>query len=140
MRKRNVRRDHNVERLHVFYDPIIGGVKSVRDNLQGNPSFIRNSHPRIGHQGDIELTSTGDAVDFLFYRTRIRIDKDVQQLNIPPRPESVYSNFSTIIIHPNNLASPFSLNTFYIPIDDLFHGYRVMTGEIGLIFFDGILD
>ena len=80
--KRNVRGDHDVVRLHVFNNPIICRVESALYNLEGNPSFIGNTHPRVGHQGDIKAISACDAVHFLFYRAGISINKDVQQTKI----------------------------------------------------------
>jgi hypothetical protein len=66
----------------VFYNPIIGRVESVLYNFEINPSFIRNSHPRVGHQSDIKAISACDAVHLLFDRARISIDKYVQQTKV----------------------------------------------------------
>ena len=66
----------------MFDNPIIGRVESVLYNFECNPSFIRNSHPRVGHQGDIKAISACDAVHLLFDRARISIDKYVQQTRI----------------------------------------------------------
>jgi hypothetical protein len=68
--------------LHVFDNPIIGRVKAVLDNLECNPSFLWNSHPRVGDQCDIKAISACDAVHLLFDRARISIDKYVQQTKI----------------------------------------------------------
>jgi len=81
-RKRNVSGDHDVVRLHVFDNPIIGCVEFVLYNFECNPSFIRNSHPRVGHQCDIKAISACDTVHLLFDRARISIYKDVQQMKI----------------------------------------------------------
>ena len=48
--------------------------------------------------------------------------------------------YSTIIIHSNNFTCTFTFNAFYIAINYFFHRYRIMTGEISLIFFDSILN
>ena len=66
----------------MFDNPIIGRVESVLYNFECNPSFIRNSHPRVGHQCDIKAISACDAVHLLFDRARISIDKYVQQTRI----------------------------------------------------------
>jgi hypothetical protein len=66
----------------VFDNPIIGRVESVLYNFECNPSFIRNPHPRVGHQSDIKPISACDAVHLLFDRARISIDKNVQQMKI----------------------------------------------------------
>jgi hypothetical protein len=69
-------------RLNVFDNPIICRVESVLYNFECNPSFIRNSHPRVGDQCDINAISACDAVHLLFDRARISIYKDVQQMKI----------------------------------------------------------
>jgi len=69
-------------RLHVFDNPIIGRVESALYNFECNPSFIGNSHPRVGHQCDIKAISACDTVHLLFDRARISINKDVQQTKI----------------------------------------------------------
>ncbi len=66
----------------MFDNPIIGGVESVIYNFEYDPSFIRNSHPRVGHQCDIKAISVCDPVDLRFDRARISIYKDVQQMKI----------------------------------------------------------
>jgi hypothetical protein len=66
----------------MFDDPVIGRIESVPYNLECNPSFIRNSHPRVGHQRDVEVVSGSNAVHLLFDRARISIDKYVQQVKI----------------------------------------------------------
>ena len=66
----------------MFDDPVIGRVESVPHNLECKPPFIRNSHPGVGHQCDIKPISACDSVHLLFDRTRISIDKYVQQLKI----------------------------------------------------------
>lgn len=81
-RKQNVGSDHDVLRLHMFDNPIIGRVESVRYDFQSNPLFIGSSHPGIGNQCDMKTISACDAVHFLFDRARIGIYEDVQQLNI----------------------------------------------------------
>ena len=81
-RKWDVCGDHDVVRLHVFNNPIIGRVESALYNSERNPLFIGNSHPRVSHQGDIKAISACDAVHLLFDRARIGIYKDVQQANI----------------------------------------------------------
>jgi hypothetical protein len=88
VRERDVSGDHNVAWLHVFDNPIVGCIESVLHDLEHNPSFLGNSHPGVGHQGDIQTISAGDAVDLVFDRARIGIYKDVQQvktLTITPR-------------------------------------------------------
>jgi len=81
-RKRNVSRNHDVVRLYVFDNPVIGRVEFSSNNFECNPSFIRNSHPRVGHQCDVKVVSARNAVHLLFDRARISIDKYVQQLMI----------------------------------------------------------
>jgi len=66
----------------VFDNPIIGRVESALYNFKCNPSFIGNSHPRVGHQCDIKAISACDAVHLLFDRASISINKDVQQTKI----------------------------------------------------------
>jgi hypothetical protein len=78
-REQNVRGDHDVERLHHFDDPIIGGVEVAPYDLECYPRFIRNPHPGVGHQGDVEVISLRDSIDLLFDGARVGIDKDVQQ-------------------------------------------------------------
>jgi len=63
----------------MFSDPVIGCVEPVTDHFECDPPFIRNAHPGVGHQGHFEVISPSDSKHFLFDRTRIRIDKYVQQ-------------------------------------------------------------
>ncbi len=77
--ERNVRGDHDVVSAHMFSDPVIGGIEPVADDFECDPLFIRNAHPGVGHQGHFELISPSDSKHFLLDRTRIRIDKYVQQ-------------------------------------------------------------
>ena len=79
-RKRNVRGDHDIMRLHVFDNPIIGRIESVRYNFEYNPLFIRNPHPGVCHQCDFKAIPACDAIHLLFDRARISIYKDVQQM------------------------------------------------------------
>ena len=79
----------------MFDNPIIGRVESVLYYFECNPPFIRNSHPRVGHQRDIKAISACHAVHLLFDRARISIYKDVQQmksLTITPDPVRVPPN------------------------------------------------
>jgi hypothetical protein len=69
----------------VFDNPIIGRVDSVLYNIERNPSLIRNSHPRVGHQCEIKAISTCDAVHLLFDRARISVYKYVQQMKVLTR-------------------------------------------------------
>ena len=78
-RERNISGDHDVVRLHVLDNPVICRIEPVIYNFEGNPSFIGNSHPGVGHQCDIKVISCCDAVHLRFDRARISIDKDMQQ-------------------------------------------------------------
>lgn len=80
-RQWNIAGDDDVVRLHMLDNPIICRVESVADNLEGDSRTVRNPHPGIGHQGDRETITTGDAIHLRLHRTRIRINKDVQQKN-----------------------------------------------------------
>ena len=80
--KGNVRRDHDVVRLHVFRNPIIGRVESVPDDFKGDPAFVGHAHPGIGHQGDIQLIAVGHTIDFFFDGAGIRIDNNMEQIKI----------------------------------------------------------
>jgi hypothetical protein len=66
----------------VFDNPVIGRIEIVPYDFQFNPPLVRNPHPGVGHQGDIKLISTCDAVHLGFDWARISIDKNVQQLKI----------------------------------------------------------
>jgi hypothetical protein len=66
--------------LHGLDNPIIGRVESVIYNFEGNPSFIRDSHPRVGHQCDFKAISSCNVVHLLFDRARISVYKNVQQI------------------------------------------------------------
>jgi hypothetical protein len=63
-------------------NPVISLVQTIPDHFECNPSFIRDSHPRIGHQRDIQIKSARDTVNLLFNRARISIYKDMQQIKI----------------------------------------------------------
>ncbi len=82
VRQRNVSGDHNVVRLHVFDNPIVGCIRSIPHELQRYQRLNRHSHPRICHHGDFKVISTSDAVHLLLDRTSIGIDEDVQQTKI----------------------------------------------------------
>jgi len=60
-------------------DPVIGSIEIAPHDFQFNPPFVRNPHPGVGHQGDVEVISVGDTIHLLFDRARISIDKDMQQ-------------------------------------------------------------
>ena len=81
-RKGNVGCDHDVVRLHMFHNPIIGCVETVLYNFEGNSWFIRDSHPGVGHQSDIKATSACDAVHLLFDRVQYKkvINKIVKSI------------------------------------------------------------
>jgi hypothetical protein len=49
------------------------------------------------------------------------------------------SHVSTIVVHSDYLAGCLAFNAFDVAIDHFVHGYGIVTGEIGLVFFDGIL-
>ena len=77
--QRNVSGDHDVVGLHVLDNPVIGRIEIVPHDFQFNPPFVRNPHPGVGHQGDVEVISACNAVHLLFDRARISIDKDMEQ-------------------------------------------------------------
>ncbi len=79
-RERDIGRDDYVQGLHVLDDPIVGGVESTVDDFERDPRLVGSSHPRVGHQRDLESVPTCDAVDLLFHWTGIGIDIDVQQM------------------------------------------------------------
>ena len=88
----------------MFGNPIVGRVESVADDLERNPIFLRNAHPRVGHQGHMEVISLSDAKHLLFDRARVRIDKYVQQttlLCVSPRFSS--RQFSSIWLFDDNI-------------------------------------
>ena len=95
IRKRNVGCDHNVVRLHVLDNPIIGRIECILHNFECNPLLIWNSHPGVGHQGDVEVIPACDTIDLLFDRARIGINIDMQQtknLTITPDPVGTLSH------------------------------------------------
>jgi hypothetical protein len=70
----------------MFSNPVIGRIKSIPHNFKRNPPFIRNPHPGVGYQYNLKAISAGDTVNLLFDRTRVSIDKNIQQpelLDIP---------------------------------------------------------
>jgi len=75
----------------VFDNPVIGRVEALTHHLELEPPFIRDPHPRVGHQCDIEATALRDAVHLLFDRACIGIDIDVQQMKTPACQSSLIS-------------------------------------------------
>jgi len=60
-------------------NPVIGCIESIRHDFEGNPSFLWNAHPGVGHQCDTQAISGRDAIHLLFDRARIGIYKDMKQ-------------------------------------------------------------
>jgi hypothetical protein len=76
-REGDVSSDHDVVHSHVFDDPIIGRVEATFYDFQGNRSLVRNSHPGVRYQGDIEVIAARHPVYLLFDRARIGVNEYV---------------------------------------------------------------
>ena len=61
-------------------NPIIGCIESVLYYFEHDPLSIRNSHPAIGHQCDVEAIAACDTVHLPFDRAGISIYEDVQHM------------------------------------------------------------
>jgi hypothetical protein len=77
--KRDVRRDHDVIRLHVFDNPVVGGIHPLVNNLEGHTGRRRDSHPTPGDQSDTKTVALCHSINFLLHGTSIGVYENMQQ-------------------------------------------------------------
>jgi hypothetical protein len=69
--------DHNIVLTNVFDDPVIRGIKRLANDDKLEVILIRQTHPRIGNEDDVQTIAPGDTVDLVFHRATIGVDIDV---------------------------------------------------------------
>jgi hypothetical protein len=72
--------DHHAAGAAFLCDPVVGRVEAIADHHASNQRVIRHTQRAIADHGHRNMMAQGDFVDFLFDRTCIGIDQNLESV------------------------------------------------------------